>query len=84
MFSFSKLGALAAIIGAVLMGFRLYQRFQETRSTIDAAAKRRDQARAAGPKDDVQRASNTKADTVDLVKDETGAFVPRDQVNRND
>ncbi|MCR9174521.1 MAG: hypothetical protein NXI19_00805 [Alphaproteobacteria bacterium] len=83
MFSLSKLLALIGIIGAVLYGYRLYNRLQETRSNLDETkrsrdAKREAQTQSTGP----GRRPPETDDTVDLVRDEkTGAFVPRDRTD---
>ena len=85
MFSLSKLLALIWIIGAVLYGYRLYNRLQETRSNLDETKRSRDAKREAqeqGRPTGSSRGSTGSDDTVDLVRDEkTGAFVPRDRTD---
>jgi hypothetical protein len=87
MFSLSKLLALIGIIGAVLYGYRLYNRLQETRSGLDETKRSRDAKREA--KQQGQQSSSgsgargrSEDDTVELVRDKkTGAFVPRDRTD---
>lgn len=84
MFSLTKLLALGAIIAAVIYGFRLYNRYQETRAVIDETRARRDVKREA--MDRAQKSAEKSAhpdDTVDLVRDEkTGAWVPRERTDK--
>lgn len=83
MFSLSKLLALIGIIGAVLYGYRLYNRLQETRSNLDETKRSRDAKREAQAQSTgTGRRPTETDDTVDLVRDEkTGAFVPRDRTD---
>jgi hypothetical protein len=89
MFSLSKLLALIGIIGAVLYGYRLYNRLQETRSALDETKRSRDAKREAhrdsgqtGPTSAKGARDKSDTETVDLVRDEkTGAFVPRDRTD---
>lgn len=84
MFSLTKLLALGAIIAAVFYAFRIYNRFQDTRSEIDETRARRDVKREAMER--AQKAAEKSAqpdDTVDLVRDEkTGAWVPRERTDK--
>lgn len=77
MFSLSKIMALAAILAAVWYGFRLVGRLDEARKRKAAATARNQPARSA------EQRSEEQADGVlDLVKDERGNYVARD--DRND
>lgn len=83
MFSLTKLLALGAIIAAVIYGFRLYTRFQDTRSEIDETRARRDVKRAAMERAQKAGDKSQPDDTVDLVRDEkTGAWVPRERTDK--
>lgn len=75
MFSATKILALLVILGAVWYGFKLVGRLDEARRRKADLAARGD-AERSGP-----RPSDRTDGVVDLVKDESGAYVAKDKRN---
>ncbi len=78
MFSLSKIMALVAILAAVWYGFKLVGRLDEARKRKAADATARNQPARNAP----QRSEEAADGVLDLVKDESGNYVAKD--NRND
>lgn len=73
MFSISKALALVAILAAVWFGFKLIGR-------LDAARKRKvDQSRRGAPDKADDRTAGPKDGVLDLVRDESGAYVAKEK-----
>ena len=75
-FSLSKLLVLATILGAIWYGFRLIGRLDQARKrTVDSPDRG-----ATGPRSADREPSSRRQDgVVDLVQDETGAYVAKEK-----
>ena len=78
-FSLSKLMVLAAILGAVWYGFKLIGRLDEARKRKVDSTGRGDHGRTEHGRPDPRQHASRPDGVVDLIQDETGAYVTKEK-----
>jgi hypothetical protein len=78
-FSLSKLMVLAAILGAVWYGFKLIGRLDAARKRKVDSTGRGDHARTGQGRSDSSQPAPRPDGVVDLIQDETGAYVAKEK-----